>query len=69
MVHQVQEQYAQCLWAINDVKFELGFDKELAFSNLLLYRCLRYSQSITAYTSYFSKHLLLEKRENKKITY
>lgn len=51
MVHQVQEQYTQCLWAINDVKFELGFDKELAFSNLLLYRALRYSQSITAYTS------------------
>lgn len=51
MVHQVQEQYTQCLWAINDVKFELGFDKELTFSNLLLYRALRYSQSITAYTS------------------
>lgn len=36
MVHQVQEQYVECLWTINDAKFELGFDKELAFSNILL---------------------------------
>lgn len=37
MVHQVQAQYVACLWAVNDAKFEVGFDKELAFPNLLPY--------------------------------
>jgi len=37
MVHQVQEENVECLWAIHESKFELGFDKELAFSNLMLY--------------------------------
>ena len=37
MVRQVQEQYIEYLWAINGANFELGCDKELAFSNLLLY--------------------------------